>query len=375
MGILDFTVSKKKVEGRPAPNFPNGFVFTEVALGVEDLDNAIALVGTMMPKNNLGFGSSQRISKEFYAGSSEPVIQIMGYQEEDITLTGEFNLKTIKDTSLFDGKESAAVQIQESIENMMKRGNLIKFTLGEWKRYGFISSVNFKLYDLTRIEYEIKLMIASKNIPKNYYLVQADSNDIYSPNTKLAKEMQKQMDAMNAIPKEVPLTVTDVLRNSISNIANSINLVTSFVEGSLDDIEKMQNSAHRAIGLIKNARAFVARNQRAIGRIARNSGTLGSKFTDEVEAATATIKNIEFINRVEATNKDMSALLGDIQRKYQKLISSLPLKRHFVKEGDSLQSLSIQYYGSVDNWEKIKSHNKLLSNELVKGSVIVIPKV
>lgn len=376
MGILDFTLGSNSVEPVVRSDFEEGLRIVEIVYDQENVKDQILLVGTLLPKDSITFGGTQKIIKEYYPGSSEPTVQVLGPREDDVALKGTINLKKVSDLSLYSkGKESAAVELQELIDAMRIRGHLVKVTLGEWKRYGFLEAAKFTMRTMADIDYEINLSIVGFNPPKNYYLVGGLNGDLTAPNKELTNRLVEQIALNENRPTEMPVTVSDVLNSVISGVAEAVSLVTGFVDSVLTDAEKLNASAQRALGLIKNARAFISRSQRRIGSISRDVNSLGSKFTDETERTLATLKNIEHLHKVERSNKDLLRILKDLQEKFAALISTIPLYRHYVVDGDTLQRLSIKYYGTADNWKKIMDHNKLRTTELKKGSVIEIPRV
>lgn len=378
MGILDFNVSNRTISSSAAArsDFEEGLKIVEIVDGKERTVDQILLVGTLMPKDSIAFGGSQKIIKEYYPGSSEPTVQILGPREDDVLLGGTISLKKISDLSLYSkGKESAAVELQQLMDAMRIRGNLVKVTLGEWKRYGFIESGKFTMRTMSDIDYELNISVVGFNLPKNYYLLDGTDGDIIAPNKELTNKLVEQMSLNQNKPTEMPVSVSDVLNSAIADVAEKVSLVTNFVDSIISDAEKLNASAQRALGLIKNARAFISRSSRRIGSISRSVENLGSNFVDETQKALATLRNVEHLHKVERNNKDLSRNLRSLQDKFAAFISTIPLRRHFTTEGDTLQKLSVKYYGSADSWKKIMDHNKLTSTELKKGVVIEIPRV
>lgn len=378
MGILDFNVSNRTISSSAAArsDFEEGLKIVEIVDGKERTVDQILLVGTLMPKDSIAFGGSQKILKEYYPGSSEPTVQILGPREDDVLLGGTISLKKISDLSLYSkGKESAAVELQQLMDAMRIRGNLVKVTLGEWKRYGFIESGKFTMRTMSDIDYELNISVVGFNLPKNYYLLDGTDGDIIAPNKELTNKLVEQMSLNQNKPTEMPVSVSDVLNSAIADVAEKVSLVTNFVDSIISDAEKLNASAQRALGLIKNARAFISRSSRRIGSISRSVENLGSNFVDETKKALATLRNAEHLHKVERNNRDLSRNLRSLQDKFAAFISTIPLRRHFTTEGDTLQKLSVKYYGSADNWKKIMDHNKLTSTELKKGVVIEIPRV
>lgn len=379
MAILDFPVAKKTVSATDVmkSDFPDGMRIVEIdRQGREIVADAITLVGAFMPKDSLGFGGTQHIVKEYYAGSSEPSVQVLGPREKDVTIRGSFNLRKIKDTSLYSrGKESAAQEMQELVDAMRIRGNLVKITLGEWRRYGFIIDSDFKLKTLSDIDYEVIFSIVGFNQPKNYYLVDGTDGDLIAPNKDVIAKLNAALLANQNKTTDLPVSVSDVMNGITADIAAAVGLVTGFVDEVLGDAERINASANRALGLIRNARSFISKSNRRLGAIARDVSTLGSRFVDETERTLATLRGIQSLNTVHSRNREIGMSLRNLESKYTAFISTLPLRRHFVVDGDTLQKLSIKYYGTADSWEKIMDHNKLRSAELVKGSVIEIPRI
>jgi nucleoid-associated protein YgaU len=71
----------------------------------------------------------------------------------------------------------------------------------------------------------------------------------------------------------------------------------------------------------------------------------------------------------------IETILNAMEEKFKKLALTVPKAKCKVKAGDTLQKLSVSYYGTADNWEKIYTHNKLSSTALVTGAILEIPNL
>jgi nucleoid-associated protein YgaU len=150
--------------------------------------------------------------------------------------------------------------------------------------------------------------------------------------------------------------------------------VTGFVDGIVDDADSLLNSANRALGMIKYARAYISKTGRKLGQISYSASNLGSAFSSEAEKLSATIKNADFINRTKIEMFSLAAFLAALQKKFEGISQTTPKARHLVTEFDTLQKISNKYYGTSDSWKKIYDHNKLTSTILTKGNVLEIPR-
>lgn len=357
------------------PDFPSGLRVQEIVNGKEvPLPNeqgyGFQLVGAFMPKDSLDFGGSQRIRKDYYPGHSEPVVQVLGPEEDDVVIHGTFKTKRFKDEAM----REAAQEYQQLVDAVRIRGNIVKITLGKWRRYGFISSAKFKLKRLVDIDYEITFSIIGFNPPTNCKFLANADDDLIGPNKALTNAAAAALASARNYPAEMPQTLTDLLDGLITEVAEAINLVTGFVDGALTDVENLQKSATRAVGLIRNARATISRTSRRIGAIPLTLGNLTTGITLNSFKAAAMAGNTKHLKKTAIGFAGLAALLAALQLKFKGLSASTPDKRHLVKAGDTLQKLAVAYYNDQSLWKKIYDHNKLRTTALVVGSVLEIPK-
>lgn len=354
------------------PDFPDGLVLTEFVNGRAQEDDQIILAGVFLPMQPFEFGGEQKIIKEFYPGNSEPVVQVLGSRESDMTIRGRLKSKRFKDVDL----RLVSREYQEFIDAMRLRGNLVKIQLGEWRRYGFIEKTFFRMNRLTDIEYEISFSIVGFNAPTNCKFLENPDDDLIRPNKELIAKAEEELLLWKNYPDEMPRSISEFLDDVIGTVAGVVALVTNFVDGVLTQVENVQASANRAIGLIKHARTTIYRTQRRIGRIKYNFNSLSPAASSAVSGLKTTAKynNADHIMKILAGMSALAVLLAQLQLKYAALAKTVPLRRHKVIDGDNLQRLAVKYYNNQDLWTKIYDHNRLTSTVLQVGSVLEIPR-
>lgn len=354
------------------PDFPGGMVITEIINSRQQEADAIHLVGRFSPIQPFEFGGEQRIVREEYPGSSEPTIQVLGPKEDEVSIKIEMR------TNKFRGDErlrQAAQEYQELIDAMRIRGNLVKIVLGEWVRYGFIKRAKFRLYTLQKIDAEITFEISGFNPPKGWRVITEADENVIKPNKEVTNAAAAALAAARNYPSTMPLTAIDIFNNAIGEVADAISKVTGFVDGIVDDADKLVGSANRAVGLIKNARTTISRAKRNIGAIANNAAGLAGSASSAAQGAVNLIKNTDHTAKTIRDFSNISILLAALQDRFKSYVSQVPYRRHLVRQGDTLQNVSMKYFNNADNWKKIYDHNKLSSTDLVIGSVLEIPKV
>lgn len=357
-------------------DFPDGLEIVELVNGREMEADRILLLGSFMPKAPFAFGGTQQIVKEYYAGSTEPTVQVMGPRESDVSIQGRLWTKHLRGSSKDDNDQirDSVINYQELIDAMRIRGNLVRITMGEWRRYGFIAESKFSLKRLHDIDYEIRFEIVGFNPPKGCRFTSPDTDPI-KPNKDLTAMVEKLLEAQKSMPSSMPQSLSDSLNNLIGGVADVVHGVTSFVDSVVGDAEALVNSANRALGMIKYARAYISKTQRQIGSMLLTVTSLGSAFPTESKKTSAAVNNMHYIHNLRENNYNLQAYLAQLQTKFAALAATVPQYRYMVVQGDTLQKISMKFYNSADHWDLIMKHNKLTSTALTKGQILEIPKL
>lgn len=386
MGVLDNGIQKglsviglsdalftNNTEGKPRPpDFQNGFEITEIINGKIAEKPIVQLRSFLMPEQPFEFGGQQRLVKENYVGNNEAVVHVLGTEEPDVSIKGRLWLKNLKPKAQeFD---NFVEDLQLQLDKIRMRGNVLQLRLGTWVRYGFLAETKFIMKTRRDINYELRFVIVSFTPPVNNKF-NSLSSDLAQPNKSLQDTLNKALNSYQQMPKSMPRSLSDYLNEQISLVADAINLVTDFIDSALTDLENLEASANRALGLIKNARAKISATRRRLGAIALTASNLGSAFATEAQKTSATYNNASHINKINYGFTGMVSILALLQARYAALASTVPLRRHLVQDGDTLQKLSMKYYRTADNWKKIYDHNKLTTTELVVSSVLEIPRL
>lgn len=351
-------------------DFPDGLNIVEYRNGKALEADSIQLVGSFMPLIPFKFGGKQQIVKDYYPGNPEPVVQIMGPREDDVSIKGRFKTKRFKNKDLKD----AAEEYQQLVDAMRLRGNLVRITLGEWRRYGHIESCTFMLNRKTDIEYEINFSIIGFNYPTNCKMIDVPDDNLIQPNKDITNAAAEALAAARNYPEAMPRSIADFLTDQIATVAGAVALVTNFVDGALKDIENIEKAANRAIGLIRNARATISRFSRRVGAVGLDVTTLSAGVTSDSFRTAAQFNNAAHIKKTVNSFSSLALLMAQMQKRFAVIAQQIPLRRHLVVQDETLQKIAIKYYNNADLWKNIYDHNKLQSPLLAVGSVLEIPR-
>lgn len=341
-------------------DFPDGFAIEEI-LENGDLGETIRLFGTMMPVIPFTFGGGQRIKKDYYPGYQEPVMQVLGSEEDDLTINGEFN-----DRVYNRELKGVSSDIQQLIDEMCRRGNVVRIALGEFERYGIILKCKWDMDKLSKIKYAITFSIIGRSAPTNARFIGVSREVPVSINRELIQQASDFQEFNKNYPTEVPRSIGERLNEITGAVAGAVATVTGFVDSIVSTANDIQKSVTRAKGLVKYAQNKLRSYKEIAGSF--------QPFNDQ-QALTGKYKSAKFYSAGISQAASLTALLERLKAQLNSITPSVPLGRHMVIAGDNLQKISLKFYGSADNWKKIYDYNALSSTELVPGKVLEIPKL
>lgn len=360
--------------GERPHDFPSGLQLIEYVEGVAQMDTAFRFVGNAMPFQPFEWSGMQKLAKQYYPGNPEPSVQVLGSQEGTITLKGRWKDKRFKDPSFY----GVAYQYNTAINEMRKRGNLVKIAMhgmaGNFVRWGFIEKGSFKMNTLAHIDYEIELFIVGETQPKNNFFAAPEKQSPVAVNQNLIDEANNFAQNYSTVPSTMPKTIADEINGLISTVATAVNLVTGFITDTLAVAQSVQDSANRAIGLVKNAQAQISIFNRTIDKLTHNWNTLSSQGSAAGQTRD-TLANLAYIMETQAGTGLTQTYLKQIATQLETIARTVPKARYRVVSGDTLQNISVKFYGTASHWDAIYDHNQLTSTALVSGTILEIPNL
>ena len=360
--------------GIQGSDFPKGFVITEYVLGQPNLNTQLQLVGNLMPMQPFEWEGEQRLVTEYYPGNPEPSVQVLGAKEGMVTIKGRLKDKRYSDKSFY----GVSYQYNLALNGMRKRGNLVKFGMyglsGSWIRWGYIKSGKFMMKKVSYIDYEIEFLVMSETQPKNNYFAAPEQTAPGAVNQKLINQAAAFQAQYSAVPATMPQSIAGALNNLIGTVATAINTVTGFVGTVVSTAKSIQDSANRAIGLIKNAQATISKFNRSIDALTHGFNTLSSQGNAPGQTRD-TYANVSYLAETMAATVALEKYLSQMRAQWESISVTVPKARYKVQINDTLQNISIKFYGSANNAQSIAEHNNLTSNTLTPGTILEIPKL
>ena len=361
MGLLDSAAGAAlNAVGLPNPFAANpetairrsdyeGGIIIEEELPDFGIGLSVRLVGNMLPFQPWESGGTQQIIKDYYPGSDEPTVQVLGAREKDIIIRGKLKDKKHNDPQQFFLSEA----VKEVLEDIRKRGYQCSLTKGEEKRYGYLSETTFREKSRREFEYELKFETVSFEPPTKCPIIDKRLQ-IPSDQSAILADLASEL-AANAsdIPSNIPRTIGELLNEAIGAVASVINAVTGFVDDVITTVEDIQKSVNRAVGVCTNAKSEVHRQLIRLGRISYNLDFVGLAVPAKYSAGA-------FVAQQQTIANDTMKWLEQMRAQFEDLRLTTPRTRYLVKNGDTLAKLGVKFKGSVDFGDRIRIHNKII---------------
>ena len=369
---------KEELRAAHARNdFTAGFEMLEYEDGKALNAEKVILLGDSMPHQPFTFGGQQKIVKEYYPGNSEPTVQVLGARENNIVIRGRLKAKHFRDNVDSFAVNAKADQTlreypqeqQQLIEAMRIRGNLVRITMGEFQRFGFIEEATFNMKTIADIEYEITFLIIGFNPPSDCKYLSGKRTIPFDINKELIRAALELQANFGAVPDSVPRTLAEQFNDLIGEVAGAISLVTGFVDNVLNEVDSLKASLARAKGLILNAQAKLSEFRRRVGDYPPTGGV------SQVGGISAAYTNAKFFKDSISATFSLTAFLASLRAQLALIAETEPLARHRVIAGDTLQKIAVKFYNDAGQWKEIYDHNKLQDTNLSIGTVLEIPRV
>jgi LysM repeat protein len=367
-------------------DYKEGFIITPYNRDGNKLTNDIVrLRGDMMPIVPFVYGGTQKLVSDYYPGNSEPTVQVLGPQEDEITINGRFKSKHFSTKIVGEGPDpelaellrTVPLELQQQVETIRLNGFLVQLQLGEFSRWGFIKQAIFNLKTVADIEYKITFFIVGFNKPRDYIIVDKNAELPFSINKELISYAEDFQNNFGNVPPSMPKGLADQIKENLAAVAEAVNLVTGFVDTVLNEVDSVKDSISRAQGLIKNARNTMTTLMRRVGGIA-SFGTLvptQGLSSSGYAGISRSYANSSYLANVLSSSFSMVAFLANLSKQLKQYSDKLPIARYRVAEGDTLQKIAIKFYKDSSKWSDIYDHNKLLNTTLGAGSILEIPRL
>jgi hypothetical protein len=325
-----------------------------------------------MPQDTLDLELKVNTNREMPAGAQEPVEQVLSVEWPEITLHGEW-----KDQWMGQG---FADRTYVEFAKLIGRVPLVRIELGPHSLIGLITNLKIKWRTVFEIGYSFAF-----SVHKNETIGDAGDSDLH-PFT--AVDFTQRLNAMD-----------EMLGNFTGTLEalTTVQTKTEDVDNASDNVKDLQNSLSKARFVVDssafesqdspNLSEIVDRVQHVILTIAAAFSSVRSQAQENLlnvqELVSADVLAVEDVistlhfeewtrtQYTECVKMIGAARAGEIDARAR--AARKPRGIHRVRSGDTLDRVSMKWYGTPDSGRLIRDANNLSSIVLPVGADLIIP--
>ena len=362
----------------------------------------VSLRGSHRPFSPVVTPISQDVQKIYYPGNSnrKPTIQVMGPVDENVRLEGVFEAHTLREVS----RREEPYEISEILTRICREGNICRFQIGPWIRFGFIQVFTPQFIMKSQIKWNMDLMIMGTTNPLQKDQDEAvertsrifataeisdlkDVRDTVLRSIEEAKQELEETDYLPLIRQElgIPFSLPDWLSRlaefepvgrvadigviayrEITEISRIANSVLDELDRFINQVDQISSETTKLILSITNLRSRLFRSVRRLY-------DSYSRVSSSLDTATR-ISSYNPITIVGGVFFAVNDILKNMEDKLRANINDTPVRIHVVKPQDTLQSISTRVYGDWERWTDIQEANNLESSDIQTDQILVIPE-
>ena len=362
----------------------------------------ISLRGSHRPFSPVTTPISQDIQKIYYPGNSnrKPTIQVMGPVDENVRLEGIFEAHEIREVS----RREEPYEISEILTRICREGNICRFQIGPWIRFGFIQVFTPQFIMKSQLKWNMDLMIVGTTNPlqkdqeedierssRIFATVELsdlkDVRDTVLRSVEEAKQELEETDYLPLIRQElgVPFSIPDWLSKltdlePVGRVANIGEIVyreiveaSQIANNALDELDRFINQVEQ---ISNETTKFVLSIENLRSRLFRSVRRLYDAYS-QVSSSLDTATRISSYNPISIVGGvffSVNDILKNTEDKLRAGVNDTPIRIHVVKPTDTLQSISTRFYGDWERWTDIQEANNLESSDIQVDQILVIPE-
>jgi len=347
----------------------------------------IELRGRALPYQPFTLEGKMRAEFTWYAGSAFASAQMLGAEESASTVNGFWKDRFLKSADaitaqfiepsaigLVNGEQVVdAKALVDSFDKMRLRGQTLRVSWDAIVRVGILTRVKQTWRRREDVEWELEFQWISRGeVPTavTYPLTPAAQD--------FAAAIKPLMDKLNLITARFPvvenfLSALDGARTLMTEAMDSIEAAASQVQ---DQVQTPFWAAERTLAsaetLGQQGASIVTLVEETPALVVRKWSSLGA--AQEASYGTA-IEADEYTRELKATAKAIAYVSAEKAHQLRALIDEDDLLGTFIAPDDTdLRTVSQQYYGTPDQWQRLRTFNSLNSSKLTAGMVILVPK-
>jgi len=327
-----------------------------------------------MMQDTLDLELQVNTNREMPAGADEPVEQVLSVEWKEIELHGEW-----KDSWAGQG---FAKRTFTEFARLVQRVPLVRFEHGQHSLVGLLTNLKIKERTEFEVGWTVKFSVhRNENIgPPSAPVVAPQSTVNFTQRIQTQRDSLEKINNVLEFAKTLPLSTQDI-DDALDNVGDLVTTVdgAEFATNaiafenpeSLDFMEMADRAQHKLLAV---AAAFSnIRNQAQTSLL-----DVQELISSDVLAYNDVIANLRFEEWVRTQQTECIRMIGEARASEidaRSRATRRPRGIHRVRQGDTLDRVSMKWYGTPDSGRFIRDANNLDSILLPPGLDLIIPDV
>jgi hypothetical protein len=344
----------------------------------------IILRGSNMPLRGVQFGMTQRIINSWPAGSQTATQQVLGATQNETAMNGQWKrnwLGTTPVTVIEEGREIQIVYprtLRDLFFDVLKQGSLLRFTWGSISRTGRLSVFNCPHDREDDIDWQATFQWVSSgpSFPKRLVSTRKQGVKSEVDGLLLLTESLAQYEATEIPVTLRPPTVEGAPSLTVGQASAFLDAPRAVVEAFGRNVRELANNVAEVADLVPQARRAPIEVHNSLLATAENIVAQCTQFSDEMSRqppeqatydrrVTSLYKTSQYYDGALTQSEYIARTAAELRNKERRqadredIRSDGLLALHLVKQGDTLGSISLAYYGTPDEAYTIAKANRL----------------
>lgn len=370
---------------------------------ITGLQRVLELQGRAMPYRGFRVGGKMRAEFTAYPGSPVRSLQILGPEEDETPIHGEWKDRFIMPAAQGvgaakwdDGTGAGVVQVAnvkdlvKAMDSIRRGGQLVRVTWSGIARVGILAHFVATFENEHDAAWEGSFEWSSQDEALAPLIITATPNS-----TGAISGAQGQMSKFATALNNVSATIAavqdkvEIAEGVVGGVLTKLNTINDAVFGMTDIANtvtvggaSVSDSARAMIGgfnnisalasdLMSTMRAFAPADLFTLNQALPTAPGWPAPSVGTQLAAVAFQRSVIGIARdlraqAAKASSDLEAQVG---------VSAPVIATIIGKQSSDLRKLSMQYYGTQDNWQKIASFNGLSGGLIPPGKLLMVPRL
>lgn len=351
----------------------------------------LVLTGRALPYRPYSLEGEQRAEFTWYAGSPVATVQPLGAEEKETSINGWWKDRFIAPAASapaelppyspeapasVSGRPIATVaELASLVNDMRRKGQLVEVTWLQTVRRGILSRFRESWHNFHDLEWEITFRWSSQGDERQVANVRRDDdlNDVVDRASAEALRLDTASSPELGIP--IDPDFADAINRSVTQVktaaSDMADALISMVDGALAPVD----AGRRMLGVFDHIQA---ESQRVIDEVySRPDRTIEATTSlDAVadipigRAVAAAAANRRLVR--QARRNRHNAARGRIR--VARAVEPDLLAVFLARDDTDLRSVSLEFYGTQDDWPRLRQFNGLASSRLRAGQLVLVPQ-